>query len=105
MVAENPVECLDTRSLGCSSRGDDSHALLDDGRAGPNEFAIDIDDAGVAGLDWPQLGVIAHLRQGQSGTIDYVDQTFAWFRLSSCTIDGDVKHNRFRVDAWLPLST
>jgi hypothetical protein len=62
MVAQNPVECLHASSMGSGSRRADLHTFLDHRCAGTSESTVDLDDARVAGLDRPQLRVIADLQ-------------------------------------------
>jgi len=44
------------------------------GSAGSHELAVHLDHAGIAGLDWTKLGMIADLRNHESATVDDVDQ-------------------------------
>ena len=74
VVAENPVErfalCFARRGGICS----DIQAWRDSGGARSHQLTVDLDHAGVAGLNWTKLGVVANLRQLNATTIDHVDE-------------------------------
>ena len=53
IIAWNPVKHLCSSSMSCLVRGGDLHARRNQRRAGANEFAVDLHDAGVAGLNRP----------------------------------------------------
>ena len=62
------------------------------GRAGPHQLAVDVHDAGIAGLNRPELRVIANLRQLQLRPIDHVDQPLPGLRRLLGSIDDDLGH-------------
>ena len=60
--------------------------------SGTSEFAVYLHHAGVAGLNRPQLRVIADLGQVQSNTIDRIDQPLSFYSFVPGPVDGDLNH-------------
>ncbi len=92
MVAEDPTQCL---ALGGGRRRrlrQNLHAVRYVRRARPDELAIHLDHARVAGLDRAKLRVVADLRQLNAGAIDYINQAFAGTGLLPRAVQGDRAH-------------
>src|SRR5712691_12706998 len=63
VIPQNAVECLGARRSRSLAGCPDGHSRGYDCGAGSSELAVDVDDAGIAGLNRTQLWVIANLRQ------------------------------------------
>ena len=81
MVAEDAIEGFALRRVRARRRCDDVHALRGHGAAGSHQLAVDLDHAGIAGLDRSELGVIADLRYFDSAAVDQVDQALSRLEL------------------------
>jgi len=82
VIAENPVECFPlSGDRPCGSRGN-VHPGRDAGGAGPDQFAVHLHHARVAGLNWAKLRVIANLGNFQTDAIKEVNETLVGLRLS-----------------------
>src|SRR5262249_11337484 len=70
MIAQDAIEGLSLRGDDFGGFGFDVHACGDRGCAGPHEFAAGFDEAGVAGLNWAELRVIADLGNVNVGAVE-----------------------------------
>ena len=87
VIAENPVERFPlSGDRPCGSRGN-VHPGRDVGGAGPDQFAVHLHHARVAGLNRAKLRVIANLGNFRAGAVDEVNETFIGLRLSGRTIN------------------
>jgi hypothetical protein len=77
VIAEDAVKGLALRRV-CTRRGrDHAHAVRRHSATSSRQFAVDLDHAGIAGLDRSKLGVIADVRNFDLATVDQVDQAFS----------------------------
>ena len=75
VVAEDAVEGFALRAMSRAlGLGDDDHAARRLGGAGADQVAIDLDHAGVAGLDGPELRVVADLREDPACFVQQVNE-------------------------------
>ena len=74
VVAENPIERLPLSLTRRSGIRGDTQAWRHSGGAGPRELAVNLNHAGVAGLDWAKLRVIANVGQLNATAVDNIDK-------------------------------
>ena len=74
VVAEEPIERLPLSFARRSGIRGDTQAWRHSGDAGPHEFAVNLNHAGVAGLDRAKLRVIANVGQLNATAVDDIDQ-------------------------------
>jgi len=74
VFAENAVESFLLRGGGSHRRRQDIHPGSDDGRARALELSVHFDHAGIAGLNWAELGVVADLGELAAYPVDQIDE-------------------------------
>ena len=89
VVAEDAIECLALggrrpRRLGGRPSSPSAACRC----AGADQLAVDLDHAGVAGLDGAELGVIADLRNLGAAAVDHIDQPLSWLDRLQFAING-----------------
>src|SRR5262249_3145969 len=77
MITQNAIEGLALSVDDFGGFGGDLHACGNGACAGPDEFAIDFDEASVAGLERAELGVITDLRNRNAGAVENVNEALA----------------------------
>jgi hypothetical protein len=92
VVTQDSVERFRLRLLGQFRLSAHRHSRGNGGGACPYQFPIDLDHAGIAGLDWTKLRVITHLREFGTRGVEYVDESFAGLCFNNNTIDCDSQH-------------
>ena len=95
VIAEDAVERLDLRAVRGGRDGAHDHAVGDGRRARPDEPAVDLDHAGVAGLDRAELRVVTDVRKLGPDADNGVDETLIRPRLADDSIDCQSHHEQY----------
>jgi hypothetical protein len=88
VVAENPVEGFPLRGIGPGRLGLHDHSGGKLSCAGPHQLSVDLDHAGIARLNLPELGMITDVRNFGVIPQKQVDEKLARFGFHFLTIKG-----------------
>ena len=90
VIGQKDVERLDLRCFGARSCRVHGHAVGHGRAAGADELAVALDQAGVAGLDRAELGMVADVGDLGAHAFDHIDEPFAGLGVAEDAVDRDV---------------
>jgi hypothetical protein len=95
VVAQDSVEGLPPGSKRVVGFRRNVHAVGDLSGASPDEVSVDLDHAGIAGLERAELRVITDLRNLNICLIEKIDEPDAGFGIYKCAVDTNPSHHWF----------
>jgi hypothetical protein len=83
VIAQNAIHGFALRIIRGGRIRLDIHSLGNGGSTCSGKGAVNLDHAGIAGLDWSNLRVVAHLRDFDLTAVEEIDETLT----SPCFVD------------------
>jgi hypothetical protein len=92
VIAEDAIKGFALGGISPGRGRRNGHAVDKLGRASANQLSVDLDHAGVAGLNGAKLVVVTDLGKLDADSVDQIDQPFSRYKLPNNTVDTDAWH-------------